>query len=216
MEDESKVAPHGRDPETGKPLTPYGTNVDGSPRKSNRGARPGQRGNRSGSSRRSPGRAGAKPGNQTDAARRTLLIQYGEMALVAPLTALSMSPPVVKKFGQGQADALAGDAVILSQFLPGLAEGLIVLGQTKPAALAWLDQVEEKAPYLLLATVGIQLAKAVVSNHMNPNPDLARAGRLQAAMNQAAWVQGIEEAAAAMGINVNEEPTVVLPEDQAA
>lgn len=216
MEDETKAAPHGRDPETGKPLTPYGTNVDGSPRKSNRGARPGQRGNRSGASGRSRARAGAKPGNQTDAVRKALLVQYGEMAFVAPLTALSLAPVVVTKFGQGQADAFAGDAVILSQFLPPLADGLIVLGQSKPGALAWLDQVEEKAPYLLLATVGIQLGKALVSNHMNPNPDLARAGRLQAAMNQAAWIQEVERAASEMGIDFGAEPTVVIPEDQAA
>jgi hypothetical protein len=133
------------------------------------------------------------------------------MAITAPLAALSISPPIVKRFGQVQADALAGDAVILNQFMPHLADGLIVLSQSKPGALAWLDQVEEKAPYLLLASVGVQLAKAIIGNHMHPNPKLAEAGRLQAAMNQQAMISAIEAEAEAMGINVDQD-TLPIPD----
>lgn len=211
-EDESKLAPHGRD-EQGVPLTPFGKNLDGTPRKSNRGARPGQK--RGGG--RTKTRPGAKSNSPTDIQRKAMLCQLGEMAITGPLVALSAAPPVVSKFGQEQADAFAGDAVIITQFLPHVADGLIVLSQSKPGTLAWLDQVEEKAPFLLLASVGVQLVKALANNHMNPNPQLAAAGKLQAQMNQQAMIRAIEEEAAAMGINVNgEEPTTVIPQDAAA
>lgn len=209
---EAKLAPHGRD-ENGEPKTPYGKNLDGTPRKSNRGARPGQR--RGGA--RSKARPGVKAGNATDAQRKAMLCQLGEMSITGPLVALSAAPPIVSRFGQEQADAFAGDAVIITQFMPHLADGLIVLSQSKPGALAWLDQVEEKAPFLLLASVGVQLVKALANNHMNPNPQLAAAGKLQAQMNQQAMIRAIEEEAAAMGIPVNgEEPTTVIPEPAAA
>jgi len=209
-------APHGRDAD-GTPLAPYGYLKDGvTPRKSNRGARPGQRGNGNRASRAR--RPGVSTSSQSDKIRKEQLCALGEMMLVSPLAAASFSPVVAKKFGQRQADALAGDAVILTQYLPGLADGLIVLSQSKPGALAWLDQVEEKAPYLLLANVGIQVAKALVSNHMDPNPRLASAGRLQAAMRAEQLAQAIEAQAAEMGITLNDgnEPTVVLPDEEAA
>lgn len=212
MDDEKKVAPHGRD-EAGEPLTPYGKNLDGTPRKSNRGARPGQR--RAGS--RPKGPAKVTRHSATDEQRKAALCQLGEMAITGPLVALSVAPPVVSRFGQGQADAFAGDAVILTQYMPHLADGLIVLSQSKPAALAWLDTVEEKAPFLLLASVGVQLVKALANNHMNPNPNLAAAGRLQAQMNQEMMIREIERQAAEMGIDVNgEEPTTPIPTEEAA
>src|SRR5688572_8418296 len=110
MEDEKKVAPHGRD-DAGQPLTPFGVNLDGTPRKSNRGARPGQRSNGARSRGRSP-RVGSKVTSPTDAQRREMLLGLGEMVITGPLAALSMSPLVAKRFGKQQADALAGDAVI--------------------------------------------------------------------------------------------------------
>jgi hypothetical protein len=211
-EDETKIAPHGRD-EFGEPKTPYGKNLDGTPRKSNRGARPGQR--RAGG--RTKGPAKKAQHSPTDEQRKAALCQLGEMAITGPLVALSVAPPVVSRIGQEQADAFAGDAVILTQFMPHLADGLIVLSQSKPAALAWLDTVEEKAPFLLLASVGVQLVKALANNHMNPNPNLAAAGRLQAQMNQEMMIREIERQAAEMGINVNgEEPTTVIPTEEAA
>jgi hypothetical protein len=52
--------------------------------------------------------------------------------------------------------------VILSHFSPAIADGLIVLSQSaSPGVLAWLDQVEDKAPYLMLAQVGVQVTKAL-------------------------------------------------------
>lgn len=213
MSDET--APHGRD-ENGDPLAPYGYLVDGvTPRKSNRGARPGQRGN--GNAARRGGGKRPGPKSPSDKVRKEQLIALGEMGIISPLAAASFSPMVAKKFGQKQADALAGDAVILTQYLPHLADGLIVLSQSKPGALAWLDQVEDKAPYLLLANVGIQVAKALVSNHLDPNPRLANAGRLQAAMRAEQLAQMIEQQAAEMGVRIDDgnEPTVVLDEDAA-
>lgn len=208
-------APHGRD-ESGKPLAPYGYLKDGTtPRKSNRGARPGQRGNGNGARARRPG---VKASSPTDAQRKEQLCALGEMAIISPLAAASFSPAVAKKFGQKQADALAGDAVILTQYLPHIADGLIVLAQSKPGALTWLDQVEDKAPYLLLANVGIQVAKALVSNHLDPNPRLAKAGRLQAAMRAEQLAAAIEQQAAEMGISLNDayEDTTIISDEDAA
>jgi hypothetical protein len=210
-----EVAPHGRD-EGGKPLAPYGYLKDGvTPRKGNRGARPGQRGNGNRASARRPG---VKASSPTDAQRKEQLCALGEMAIITPLAAASFSPAVVKRIGQKQTDALAGDAVILTEFLPQIADGLIVLDQSKPGLLKWLDQVEDKAPYLLLANLGIQIGRAIVSNHMDPNPRLAKAGRLQAAMRAEQFAMYIEAQAAEMGVSLNEgnEPTTVIPEQEAA
>lgn len=210
-----EAAPHGRG-EDGKPLAPYGYLKDGvTPRKSNRGARPGQRGNGNRAARRRPG---VKSSSPSDAQRKEQLCALGEMGIIAPLAAASFSPFVANRFGQKQADALAGDAVILTQFLPDIADGLIVLAQSKPGALAWLDQVEDKAPYLLLANVGIQVAKALVSNHMDPNPRLAKAGRLQAAMRAEQLAAYIEAQAAEMGVSIPDgnEDTIPLQDQDAA
>jgi hypothetical protein len=67
--------------------------------------------------------------------------------------------------------------------------------------------MDEKAPYLMLANVGIQITKALVSNHMNPNADLNAAGRTLAASRAAQMVDAINAEAAANGIQ---------PEDLAA
>lgn len=210
----SDEAPHGYN-EDGTPAAPYGYLKDGkTPRKSNRGARPGQRGN--GNRAR---RAGVTSKSPSDKVRKEQLIALGEMGIISPLAAASFSPMVAKKFGQKQADALAGDAVILTQYLPHIADGLIVLSQSKPGALAWLDQVEDKAPYLLLANVGVQVAKALISNHLDPNPRLANAGRLQAAMRAEQLAQAIEQQAAEMGIRIDDgayEDTAVIPDEDAA
>lgn len=213
---EDVAAPHGRD-EDGTPLAPYGYLKDGvTPRKSNRGARPGQRGNGNRAARSR--RPGVRSHSRTDAQRKEALCALGEMAITGPLTALSMSPVISKRFGKDQADAIAGDAVILNEAMPALADGLIVLSQSKPGALAWLDGVEEKAPYLLLASVGVQVAKALVTNHLNPNPEFARAARLQAAMRQQEFINAIERQAAEMGVQFGggEEPTVRIPDEAVA
>jgi hypothetical protein len=209
--DESKAAPHGRD-DSGTPLAPYGLNLDGSPRKSNRGARPGQR--QGGRGR--PKSPGVKTTSKTDRQRKETLLGLADMFLVTPLAAASASPQVEKRFGPRQCAALAGDAVLLANYGPGLADGLIELSQTKPAVLSWLDSVEEKAPWIMLASVGLQLTKAVVENHLNPNPELANAGRVMLQMKSQQMVDAINAEARAMGIPTDTEPTVRFEDESAA
>ena len=58
-----------------------------------------------------------------------------------------------------------------------------------------------------------------MNNHLNPNPALANAGRLQAAMNQQAMIRAIEEEAERMGVNITDpdsEPTMPIPDAAAA
>lgn len=190
------TAPHGRD-EMGEPLAPYGLKVDGTPRLSRRGAGPGQQGN-SGSA--SAPRPKGLTQTKTDQRRKEMLVALADMAIVTPLVGLSASPIAVKKLSAHQRDAFAGDAVIISSFAPHFADGLIVLGQSKPGALAWMDGVEDKAPYFMLAQVGIQMTKAIIGNHLHPDPRLAESGRLLARMRAAQMAQAIEEEARAMGI----------------
>lgn len=183
-------APFGLDG-TGAPIAPYGYKVNGEPRISNRGAKPGQRGN------------GKKPGaavSKTDEKRKEMLVALADMFLVTPLAGASLSPFLAKRLGERQTNALAGDAVIVSTFAPSAADGLIVLSQSKPGALAWLDTVEEKAPYLLLAQVGVQMTKAIIGNHMNPDARLANAGRTLASMKAAQMAEEIERQAAELGV----------------
>lgn len=189
------TAPHGYEEDGVTPKAPYGLNKDGTPRKSNRGARAGQRGNQGARNRPTARRV-----SMTDARRKETLLGLVDMAVVTPLAGLSQSPIVAKRLGPTQADALAGDAVIVSYFAPATADALIVFAQQKPGVLAWLDRVEENAPYLMLAQVGLQLTKALVENHMRPNPDLAASGRVMVQMKLAQMAQQIQDEAAAMGV----------------
>jgi len=191
-------APHGHD-ENGVPLAPYGLNLDGTPRKSNRGARPGQRGN-GGSA--APGRrkSSAAPkvsgSNLTDVERKGMLCELGDSLIVNTLATISTAPGVARYLGPKHADALAGDAFILSQYLPGIADGLILLSHTKPKTLAWLDKIEENAPYVVLSQALLGAGKAFVENHMNPNPNVAQAGRSLAAMKMAQMADAVNQQAA--------------------
>jgi hypothetical protein len=214
---EDPDAPHGRDA-NGDPLAPYGYKVDGTPRKSNRGAAPGQKGN-SGSGKKPAAAASPAQFSATDKKRVETIVGLVEMGVVMPLVGASMSPQLAKRLGPARAhhvDALAGDAVILSQFSRPLAEAVVVLGQTKPAALAWLDSVEEKAPYLMLAQVGIQLTKAIVGHHMNPQPRLNNAGRLLAQVRSAQIAEQIEAEARAYGIPTEVQVPQQRQEQEAA
>jgi hypothetical protein len=216
--DESTAAPHGRD-DAGVPLAPYGYLKDGiTPRKSNRGARPGERrGGKAGTRPRSrPRGARVATSSKNDKERREALVALTDMLIVTPLAGLSASPQLAARVGPRQAMALAGDAVIVSTYAPHVADGLIVLSQTKPGALAWLDTVEEKAPYLMLVNVGLQMTKAFVENHLNPNPALADAGRLTLKMRAEEMAQAVRREAEAMGIDLSEhEPTVPMPNGHA-
>lgn len=193
-------APHGYEDDGVTPKAPYGFKLDGSPKKSRRGASPGPRGGTEKITVPAK-KIGTTSDNKANQHRKQVLIGLTDMLAVTPLAGLSVSPLIAKRFGVAQTDALAGDAVIISHFAPHLADGLIELSQSKPGALSWLDTVEEKAPYLMLAQVGMQMAKAFVGNHMNPDRKLAASGRLLAQMKVAEMVSSIEEEARAMGVS---------------
>lgn len=196
-------APHGWD-EDGTPKAPFGYKTDGKPRKSNRGAKPGQRGNAASTATKKKAVAGNMASSATDKKRKDMLIALADMMVVMPLAGLSSAPYIEKRFGKKQATAIAGDSVILSHFMPGIADGLVVLSQSKPGALAWLDSVEEKAPYLMLMQVGLQMTKALVTNHLSPNPELAEMGRVQAQMRAQEMANAVAAEAEALGIDVEE------------
>ena len=195
-ESEIKAAPHGRD-ENGEPNAPFGLNLDGTPRKSNRGARAGQRGNAN-SRNGKTGAARIVSSSKSDKERREALLGLADMLLVTPLAAVSQAPGFAKRFGEKQSDALAGDAIIVANFAPQIADGLIILSQTKPGALAWLDRIEEKAPYLVLMQAGLGIAKALVENHTDPNPAMAEAGRNMLRIRASQYAAEVNRQAAAM------------------
>lgn len=191
-------APHGRDA-NGVPLAPYGLNLDGTPRKSNRGARAGQgRKNGPAAGKKATATPQAVTSNLTDVERKGMLCELADMLIVTPLASASQLPVLANRLGAKQADALAGDAFILSQYFPGIADGLILLSKTKPRTLAWLDKAEENAPYLVLANAMIQAGKAIAENHFNPNPRVAQAGRSLAALRIAQMAEAVNAQAAAM------------------
>lgn len=195
------AAPFGYN-EDGSPLTPYGLKADGSPRISNRGRRT------DGTPRATPKRTTAsKPTRErmADEQRKQALLQLSEMFIEAPLATASTSRFVSKRLGDKHSDALAADALIWSHYAPSLADGLIVYSQSKPAVLSWLDGVQDKAPVLLLAQVGIQMTRAFVSNHMDPNPEIAKTGRRMVRLNAAKMAEAINEEAARMGIPSDDE-----------
>ena len=202
-------APFGFEDDGTTPKAPYGLKVNGEPRLSNRGAKAG--GNRP-KGRSSRGSGPGRSINRTDKQRRDTLIGLADMMLITPLSGISQSSHAVARIGQKQADAFAGDAVIIQQHLEPLADGLIELSQTKPALLSWLDNVEQNAPWIPLAMVGVQMAKAFAENHINPNPDLVAAGKLMGRVKQAQMIEMIRESAREMGIDPDgTEPTEVLP-----
>lgn len=199
-------APHGFEEDGVTPKAPYGLNVDGTPRKSNRGARPGQRGN---SGPRMKTTTGARA-TKSNAERKQMLLGLADMCLVMPLAAASMAPPVVARVGQKQADALAADAFIVNQHMNAVADGLIVLSASKPGLLAWMDKAEEKAPWMMLGLAVIQLSQALAQNHASPNLEMAAAARnavIGRAQNQHADQNGE---------NVNHDERIHDPESEFA
>lgn len=178
-------APHGYD-DDGNPKAPYGLNADGSPRKSNRGRRAGAQ-----TSARKSASTASVSGSKKDAERKGMLVDLVNMLVVAPLASASQAPILKRRLGDRHTDALAGDAFILASYFPHVADGLILLSKTKPQTLAWLDKAEENAPYLVLASAGLQLAKAVADNHLNPNPEVAKAGRNMAAIHMAQMAEQV-------------------------
>lgn len=197
MADESLVAPHGRDA-NGIPLAPFGLKVDGNPKKSRQGAQRGQSGNRS---KTVPPLAAPGRTSTTDRERRQALLELGDAFVINGLIGLSMAGPVVGKLGQDQADAFAGDAVILANFMAPLVDQVIGLSQDRPYLLNWLDGVQDNAPFLGLGIVLMQLTKAITGNHMRPDRELADAGRLMGRIKAVNMAMAIREQARAMGLS---------------
>lgn len=158
-------APHGRDSE-GVPLAPYGHRADGRPKLSNRG-RTAKAPPKKGTTNT---RSGAR--KRTKDETKEQLVELAGM-VTSGMSALSSAPPVRKRIGDRHSDALAGDAVILDAFVPHFADVTLMFAQTRPGLLAWMDQVEEKAPILALVKVGGMCAKAIIGNHLAPDPELA-------------------------------------------
>lgn len=155
MSDDEK-APHGFD-DQGLPYAPYGYKVDGTPRKSRRGAQPGSKGNTAKAA--SPKKGASVPTSPTDMYRKSMFCDLSSNLVEAPLIGLSVAPPIISRLGESQADALAGDAYLIHQFAPHIFDGLNMLAQTKPKVLSWMDKAQENAPLLHLALVGVQFSK---------------------------------------------------------
>jgi len=195
---DNEDAPFGYNDDGVTPLAPYGHKTNGKPRITNRGRRPGSG---AGVSRGASTKPTAKKAQaDLNAERKSALLQLSDIFIVTPLAALSTSKMLEKRIGEAQTDALAGDAVIWSYYAPSLADGLIAYSAQKPGVLAWLDGVEEKAPLLMLGQVVVQMGRTFVGNHMEPNADVAKAGRRLTRLNVAKMAQAIDEEAAAMGI----------------
>lgn len=205
---DNEDAPFGHN-DDGTPLTPYGLKANGKPRLTNRGRRVG--GESTGTARKPPVKAKAEKATQ----QKSALLQLSDMFIATPLAAASTSVFLEKRIGDKQTDALAGDAVIWAYFAPSLADGLIAYSQQKPGILAWLDGVEEKAPLLMIGQVAIQMTKAFIGNHTDPNPEVAKAGRRLARLNVAKMAQAINEEAAAMGIPTDDDIAATMRAESA-
>lgn len=192
-------APHGR-ADDGTPLAPYGLKTDGTPRLSNRG-RTAKKSAPSGPSATKGRSAGAQKARE----QRDGLMQLAD-ALLSPAMAATSSPGFAKKVGEQRAAGLAGSLVIVDGFVPAYADWVVQLSQTKPGMLAWMDRMEDKAPYLQGAIITAQLVKAVAGQMMNPDPRLAEAARLKATIRNQQMAAAIEEEAARMGISLQPEP----------
>lgn len=196
-------APHGYD-DDGQPLTPYGLKSDGRPRLSNRGARAGAR---PASKPRSTGRKPLGRAGSTDKARKDMLLTLTDLYVVGGLVTAATLPPVVNLIGEPQAMALAGDAYLVDQLAPEVIDAVIVASQTRPGLLSWLDTVEDKAPFLMLATVGIKILTAITMNHMNPNENMAAAGVAVARAKMTKFAENVQAENARMAAaQMQEEP----------
>lgn len=179
-EDESVVAPHGRD-EGGTPLAPFGYKTDGNPRLSNRGRPPANAGPKVAAPAKKSaggggGKAAAKKPARTARETRDQLLGLADMVLT-PMAAAGLSPVIRSRIGDKQGDALAGDAIILQSAAPALVEGVMAYAERKPGLLAWMDRAEDAAPALLLAKALAGVAVAIGRNHMAPSRELAAGAR---------------------------------------
>lgn len=194
-------APHGR-ADDGTPLAPFGLKADGTPRLSNRGRQ----------TKKTPQGPSATKGSSAAAKKardqRDGLLQLAD-AVLSPAMAGTTSPGFREKVGRRRADGIAGSLVIVDGFLPAYADWVVQLSQTKPGMLAWMDRLEDNAPYLQGAIITAQLVKALAGNLTNPDPRLAEAARLKASIRNAQMADAIEQEAARMGIGLQPEPEPV-------
>lgn len=205
MADETKVkgdasAPHGRT-EDGTPLAPYGFKTDGTPRLSNRG-RPAKKA-AGPAATKGRGASAAKARDQRDG-----LLQLAD-AIMSPAMAAMSNPGVAKKIGTRRAAGLAGSLVIIDSYIPAYVDQVVTLSQSKPGMLAWMDRLEDSAPYMGLAIVTAQMVKAVATNMMQPDARLAEAARLKARIRAAQMAEAIEAEARRQGVSLVEEPEPV-------
>lgn len=183
------AAPWGYEDDDITPKAPLGYKADGTPRISNRGRKTGPTGPRSPSTRTSSRKGKTKA---SDAQRKGMLMTLTDMWVTTPLAAGSQSDAIKNRLGEKHTKALAGDAAIVNHYREGIVDGLIILSQSKPGVLAWMDSMEEKAPWIMLVTVGMQMTKAIVENHLNPSEALAERGVTVAQENAQAWVEAAE------------------------
>lgn len=196
-------APHGYAEDGVTPRAPYGLKADGTPRLSNRGR----------TSKKAAQQGPAATKGRSASAQRARDQRDGLLALadavLSPAMAAASSPAFAKKIGQKRADGLAGGLVILDGYVPAYADWVVQLAQTKPGMLAWMDRLEDNAPYLQGAIITAQLMKALAGNLVNPDPRLAEAARLKAQIRNAQMADAIEQEAAKMGISLTPEPEPV-------
>lgn len=166
------VAPWGYEDDDITPKAPLGYKADGTPRISNRGRKVGSAG--PGTPRPRTSKSGKRRSSTADQA--SMLATIIDMMVVVPLAGASNSELVAKRIGPKHTAALAGDAAIINHYRDPLINGVMILAQAKPGVLAWMDTMEEKAPWLILAKVGADIATAIVKNHMSPDEELAEQG----------------------------------------
>lgn len=180
-------APHGYD-DQGVPLAPHGLNLDGTPRKSGRGRM-------AGTARAVAGAATKTSTPKTNKAkedqRKSMLVDLVNSLIVTPLASASKAPQVIKRLGERHADALAGDALILNAYAPPVFDGVILWARQNPKVLSWMDKAEENAPFILIAQGLLGMGKAMIDNHLAPNPAVADAGRNLSAMHIAAMAEAV-------------------------
>lgn len=196
-------APHGYADDGVTPLAPYGLKLDGTPRVSNRGRVPKQ-GAKKGPAVTQGSSAGARKARE----QRDGLVALAD-AVLSPAMATMSNPSVAKKVGERRAAGLAGSLLIVEGYVPAYADWLVSLSASKPGILAWMDRMEDNAPYIQGAIITAQLVKAVASNMVSPDYRLAEAAKLKARIRAAQMAEAIEQEAARMGISLQAEPEPV-------
>ena len=205
-EDEKTKAPHGRD-EDGTPLAPFGYKTNGDPKLSNRGRAPAPQKKATANVR-----SAARPRGRSAAQTKGQLLELVGM-FTTPIAAAADAPVVRKKIGERHADAVAGDVIIVEAVAPDFIDGVMMYAERKPGLLAWMDKAEDAAPALMMVKAAATAIKAIVQNHMNPDPQLAAAGRRLASVKAARYAAAIQAEAQALGL---EDNVVDIPGQRAA